>query len=516
MASDGLPADDRQVFPLSTQAGIKRDGTALDGGFYTDGRWCRFRNGRPKKIGGYREIANGLNGPIRGIYVHSRHPDQLIYTFSDEGIQMTAVDVEGVGGSTVNRTPASYVSSGGYQWQHDTMYDSTGSPAVKIIVHRSHGSHDSDEDENYSIYYGDATSTALLTTFAVDQQVSGGICVLQPFLFAYGNNGLIKNSIANDPATFTGGDSNTANVAGTKVVKGLPLRGGSNAPSGLFWSQDSLIRVSYVGGTTKWRYDTITAQSTILSPSAVIDYDGVFYWPGIDRFLMYNGVVKELPNPMNQDFFFDNLNWSKRALVWVTKLPRWGEIWWHFPKGTSEVCNHAIVYNVRENSWYDTPSLRAAGYPPRTLYFPVWADSESNDDAGTDKYRIYRHETGTDGVKGESQTAIDSYFETSDIGLAGGGIVQDAPATPNVWTRITRIEPDFVQVGNLSVEVTGSVQAQAAVNSAAPQSFGPDDGKVDLREQRRLLRLKFRSNEQGGDYHMGRVIMHLEKGDVRE
>jgi hypothetical protein len=64
-------------------------------------------------------------------------------------------------------------------------------------------------------------------------------------------------------------------------------------------------------------------------------------------------VVKEIPNPMNQDYFFDNLNYTQRQKVWATKVPRFGEVWWFYPRGDSTECNDAIIYNVRENTWYD-------------------------------------------------------------------------------------------------------------------------------------------------------------------
>lgn len=508
------PSDDKFLFPLAAQAGVKRDGTQLDGNFFTEAVWTRFRNGRPKKMGGYREIVNGLEGPISQLYVQANHPDQLVYTLGDTGIQMTTVDSEGSGGSPVDRTPVGFTTGFSTQWQVDAIFDTTGSSNVKIVAHRGDGSHDGDESTNYPVYYGVSTATTAFVT--TGESVSGGCVVLQPYLFIYGNNGLIKNSVANDVTLFTGGDANEANVSGTKVVRGIPIRGGSNAPAGLFWALDSVIRVSYVGGSALWRYDTITAKSTILSAAGAIDYDGTMYWAGVDRFFLYNGVVKELPNPLNQDFFFDNLNFAYRSKVWATSVPRWGEIWWFFPKGASTVCNHAIVFNVREGTWYDTPIYRSAGFAPRLLYFPVWADSLPNDRVDDDKYALYRHETGTDHVYGEEQVAIDSYFTTPDIGLAGGGPVQDQPQTENVWTRITRIEPDFVQSGEMTVEVLGSVHAQSEEESSTPLAFEPDTGKVDIRQQRRLLQLRFRSNTQGGNFFMGRVIMHLERGDVRE
>ena len=209
------------------------------------------------------------------------------------------------------------------------------------------------------------TTTYASGTFTFDNNVdvSGGVVVLHPYLFVYGNNGLIKNSAAGNPSDWVSPDANETNVASTKIVKGLPVRGGSNAPSGLFWSLDSLIRVSYtpttvtIGGTTStfyWRYDIISSQSSILSSQCVIEYDGIYYWIGVDRFLMYNGVVKEVPNPMNQNYFFDNLNYAQREKVYATKVPRFGEIWWFFPSGDSTECNDAIIYNIRENTWYDS------------------------------------------------------------------------------------------------------------------------------------------------------------------
>jgi hypothetical protein len=184
------------------------------------------------------------------------------------------------------------------------------------------------------------TAGAQTLTFDNDISVSGGACMLYPYLFVYGNNGLIQNSSAGDFTNWVGPDANANNVSATKIVKGISLRGGTTSPSGLFWSLDSLIRVSYspttVGTSTLyWRYDLVSTQTSIMSSQCVIEYDGIIYWVGVDRFLAYNGVVQEVPNGMNQNFFFDNLNYAQRQKVWAAKIPRWGEIWWFYPSGTS-------------------------------------------------------------------------------------------------------------------------------------------------------------------------------------
>jgi hypothetical protein len=365
-----------------------------------------------------------------------------------------------------------------------------------------------------------ATGSAVLT-FDNNISVSGGIVMLFPYLFAYGNNGLISNCAAGDFSNWTSADSNANNVSSTKVVKGLPLRGGTTSPAGLFWTLDSVVRVTYapttVGNQTfYWKYDLITQQSSILSSQCVIEYDGIFYWCGTDRFLAYNGVVQEIENKQNNNYFFDNLNYAQRQKVWVSKVPRWGEIWWFFPKGDSTECNDAIIYNVREKCWYDSGTAlgarRSAGVFSEVFRRPIWAGNEVNT-AG--KYTLWQHETGTNVVYTNNVDAIESFFETNIIGSRAGLVGSIEQPGDNVWTRIERIEPDFVQSGAMDVIVTGKSYAEDIDDPSTPYVFDPDTLKIDMKEQRREMRLRFTSNTQNGNYFMGRIVMSIDTGDVR-
>ena len=522
-----------------------------------------------------------------------------------------------------------------------------------------------------------ATASATVTlTFNNNISVSGGVVSLHPYLFVYGNNGLIQNCSAGNTNDWVSADANAVNVASGKIVQGLPVRGGSNAPSGLFWSLDSLIRVSFIGGAGTppqyWRYDIISSQSSILSSQSAIEYDGVYYWCGVDRFLLYNGVVKEIPNTMNQNYFFDNLNYDQRQKVWATKVPRFGEIWWFYPRGDATECTDAVIYNVRENTWYDAGEARgaqrSAGYFSQVFAFPVAADwhvstaetvftdtfnevsgsfflfsdtyntqvalnqviSGSNIPTSTtvvavtssniktlgaitggsgyvngsyanvtltggaglgakatigvsgtavttvtitargagylvgdvlsataaslggtgagfsipvtaiyaqaiqmsaaatgtgavsltfsippDLIAMFQHEIGTDEIDGQNVRAILSSFETNDLSWLAGGPSQQAVEGNNRWLRIERIEPDFVQSGEMSVVVTGRPFAQGEDKESDPYVFGPNTGKVDMREQRRELRLRFTSDVAGGNYQLGKLILNAEIGDVR-
>jgi hypothetical protein len=364
-------------------------------------------------------------------------------------------------------------------------------------------------------------SASIVATFDNNIAVSGGCVVLHPYLFVYGNNGLIQNSSAGDFANWVSADANANNVATGKIVKGLPIRGGSTSPSGLFWAADALIRVSFqpssVGGVNYyWAYDLVSSQTSIMSSSSVIEYDGIYYWCGVDRFLMYGGQVQEIPNNLNQNYFFDNVNMVQRQKVWATKVPRYGEIWWFYPKGDATECTDAIIYNVREKTWYDAGEAlgarRSAGVFSEVFPKPLWAGNDVNDE-GT--YTLWQHETGYDDINLTAVTAIESFFETNSIGTMGGLVGSQSQPGDNLWTRLERVEPDFVQTGTMSVIVTGEGYADDTTVESEPYPFTSSTLKIDMREQRREMRLRFISNEAGGTYQTGRVLLSMATGDTR-
>jgi hypothetical protein len=743
----------KKVFALDTKPGVQRDGTLFDADCYSDGLWVRFQRGRPRKIGGYRQITDGISGPSRGIYVNPQQSFNNVFNGHSKGLQVIPIDNNGVGSGITDMTLSNFTASDNNLWQFDTFYDVSGSGDNLLLAHPGQSLTLIDNNINTPVLGGNITGTSLsaigvftssvylnstttmylsiqdtqigagqaisgtgipsattvvssnlrvpvlnavavtgvagqcsctsttglyigqtvavsgtltgtatgitsgvtyyiiatnyATTFTLSASsggpaivttagtttglvftlsqiqdvvisaaattsgastitfdnnisVSGGVVSLHPFVFVYGNNGLIKNCSAGNTNDWVSADANEVSVATGKIVQGLPVRGGSNAPSGLFWSLDSLIRVSYIGGAGTppqyWRYDLISSQSSILSSQSVIEYDGVYYWCGVDRFLLYNGVVKEIPNLMNQNYFFDNLNYAQREKVWVSKVPRFGEIWWFYPRGNATECTDAIIFNVRENIWYDAGEAlgarRSAGYFSQVFHFPVWASWETNEVGGVnaitltaggtlytngtytnqaltggsgsgatanivvaggivtsvtiytkgknyvvgdalsaaipvgsgliitvsqvvDFVSLWQHEIGTDAVQNTSVLAIESYFETNDLGLVSGGPSQPSPVGENKWLRLERIEPDFIQEGDMQVYVTGRSFAQSEDVTSAAYTFTPTTGKVDMREQRRELRLKFVSNVAGGTYQVGKILLDADLGDVR-
>lgn len=512
---------DEKTFLIVNQPGIRRDGTSIDSNQYNDGQWVRFQreSGRPKKMGGYRSIPVVLDGPCRGSYSWSRGGNTEIMHFSDaDYMSQISIDASGAGAGVTNRgfTGVSIAPRSDYLWQVDSMYDSAvGSDTSYVFAHPGKNLVNIDSDETSYVYGArtipDPIHPGELPDFDdIGEAVSGGLVCIAPFLVLYGSDGLVKWSNENEPRNFTTGSAGTARITGSKIVKGLPLRGGAQSPAALLWSLDSLHRMYYIGGQAIFKFDPISSQTTVLSSNGIVEYDGKYYWPGVDRFLMYDGTVKEMVNNSNQNFFFDNLNFEQRQKVWVTKVTRYGEIWWHFPKGDATECNHAVIYNVRLNCWYDTVIERSSGVSSGVFRRPIWLENLSD---GTAK--VWIHEEGFDAVDGEVSSAILSFFETADFGFPTGGSDSEKPVGANRWTRLTRLEPDFVQSGDMYFQVTGNEYAQVPAKESQPFAFSPETGKIDVKEQRREIRLRFTSNTLGGNYEAGKIIMHLDVGDVR-
>ena len=580
-------AEIKEVFQITTLPGVKRDGTQLDGDNFTDAQWCRFirKEGRPKKMGGYQEINSPVPGPIRAITVWTRDAFNAVISGSQYGIFQSNVDQNGGSGPSYDRTPTGWANHEG-AWTLDSMYDdAVGSQNTIIVAHRTNNITSIDDPNATQVYYGVASNTTPFTPIT-GLLVSGGIVCISPYLVYYGSDGLVGWSDINQPQTLTTGDAGSDRVTGSKVVKGLPLRSGSG-PAAILWSLDSVIRMDWVGGAAIFKFSTITTQSSILSQNSVIEYDGDYFWIGIDRFMAYTGgKVIEIPNEMNKNWFFDNLNFSQRQKVWATKVPRFGEIIWFFPFGDATECNKAVVFNMNLKTWYDFELSRTAGYYSQVFNHPVWAYVNSgryfrltidtptgafspgdtligttSNDTGTVHFvesptvlivrplspdgdwgtlfespetvnnlgqagsgvvlssvslaSSYIHEKGLNAVTMNDETAISAHFTTSDFGYPTGSSQPNGIKGANRWTRLARVEPDFVMEEEMSIEVIGREFAQSPDIVSQPFTFDSQTGKIDLREQRRQIRLRFTSNTLNGNFEMGRTILHIEPGDAR-
>jgi hypothetical protein len=531
-----------KIVQIRSGPGIKRDGTKFEGDSYVDGQWVRWQRGLPRKMGGYRSISKYLREVSRALHEYTQ--DSLTYVHSGSANFVERFYIDGSFNTSVitNRTPAALDQNDGNMWQFD-VDTAAGLGGAQLVAQVAPNLGCICNSEGGQLFYGDLFATDALqevTNLPTGYSLTGGVVALHPYTFGFGDNGYVMWSVPGNPTDFTGAGSGAANITGQKLVRAMPLRGGpGNAPSGLFWSADSLLRASFVGGDAVFQFDTISTQSSILGSNTVIEYDGIFYWIGTDRFLSFNGVVREIPNDMNQNYFFDGLNEQYRQKVFAVKVPRYGEIWWCYPRGDATEPSHAVIYNVRENTWYDCElpnGGRSAGIftsvfpkPLMTGIVPtVSAEeirvTEANDtriteggdvrvtqDSEIEQYKLWVHEVGTDEIDGIDIQPVFSFFETADLSMP-------VMSQENRALQVLMIEPDFVQSGDMTVQVVGRANARAPevyseehLIVETPQT--PQEQVVYFKTQRRELRFRFASNVIGGDYQMGLVLAHLQPGD---
>jgi hypothetical protein len=707
-----MPADNQQqdtsqytsIYSLAIPAGIKRDGTQFQNDRYTDGVWCRFQRGEPKKIGGFATLFTSFNGIYRGMinvpyngvnYVFAGNADgldvfttgttygngsgpyvsnvlpgsvfanvtsntttqvvvpgnasttfgvgvQFIITQTGTPVVYTITSSTYTAGppahTTINFTPAAPSGTISKIWLNDTIFeadvrndwqfDAQFSPQggqLSLFAHPGKNLQNIDSGVTSQILVGniapDQNNQYFLTGLCDSQgqnptykpiSVDGGVCVLYPFIFAYGSHGFLANNNVDNTYSnqnfydWNGPLANQINVSSSKIVKGMPMRGGTNSPSGLFWATDSLIRVSFNSQAAQfyWTYDIISSQISIMSSNAVVEMDSIYYWMGVDRFYLYNGGVKVLDNDMNVNYLFNNMNYEQRQKVWATKVPRYNEIWFFYPRGTATECTDAIIYNVKDKLWYDAGQAigtrRSCGYTTELFPTPIWAGWEydvvvsnpvtsiatpagaaaptssqiyfdgdvsniispgdtvtlSSDITNPKKpynivgsvynptynatlitskiaftsstapgtlvfptaggYTIWQHEFGLNQITLARELAVYSSITTNDVSWLTGNPSQEGVVGVNRRMHLRRVEPNFLQTGTMAMTILGRKFASGPYEEiSGPYYFNPDTGKIDLRVEHRLVRLKFESNDINGNYEMGRNLITAEFGDER-
>jgi hypothetical protein len=611
------------LIPLASAPGIQRDGTFLASTAHTDGQWCRWQRGLPRKIGGYKVIQPYLTGIERLFFTQAQSGYRYLAAGNANGIDTFTVDNFGVCSSvqnpkfpattnptttglptnTVNLQPYTQINS----WQMESQFDNATNQTL-LFLFANQNLLDPANGENFPLYStpiyspngngnfatftGSVSGTTLtvsgvtgtisigqyLTGFGIPsgtlitggsgtswtlganlgtigaeamssgsifqvqgygtgsdghggtQQalfpngISGGMVSLAPYMIVYGNNGFFAWSSPGYPTDFVGTSLGSLYVGATeitnqKIIKGFPLRGGGGySPAGIFWSVDSVVRATFIGVTNgTWQFDQLTTQSSLLSDRCIVEHDGAFYWAGVDRFLMYNGVVGEIPNSMNLNWFFDGINTTYASKSFAMKVPRYGEIWWCYPRGNNTECSHAVIYNYREKSWYDTPlpnTGRSAGLHADNLVGNLMAGilPYTSSVSGTTQtyYNMWDHEIGTDEINGVFQNAVNSYFTTAPI------TNYNAQPPNAATTSVELLEPDFIQSQNMTVSVLKQNNANAPVVTGSVVTLEPDPTStgtlnqiVPLKDTAKIIRIQVQSNVVGGNFQAGKSMLTI-------
>lgn len=502
-----------RLVPLVSKPGVKRDGTKYDSmGLHTDSLWCRWQHGRARKMWGYNMISNNFSYPSRGCFGYSENGVYYLASGSPSNLQVQQFNMSAVGGEFTDITPSALTPSSNNMWQFDIMYDA-GTSNASIIAHAAPNLSAIDSNVQQPIFYGNAYTPVPLTEIA-SSAVAGGVVVLNPYLFGLDADGGVIWSVANTPSDFIGTGSGSARITGQKIVCGKPARGGPGAdPAGILWALDAIINVNFVGGEAVFDFDRIVSKGySILSSQCVVPYDSLYYWPGQDRFFVYNGVVQSLPCNTHINFFFDNLNFDYRQKVRGTYNPHWGEVQWLAPLFGATECNWMLVYNVNEGTWYDTPINAIMGEHNEVFPYPVMFD---NTELANGMTQLWAHDYGRDSVNGSQILAIQSYYQ-SEMFSTMTPTIQPITGGEDVDLKVKRFIPDFRdQSGDLIVTLSGQKYPQSTPDEIQTLTCPVGTEKLDPRFQSKMFTVKIESNTLGGDYQCGMPQIAVQKGTVR-
>jgi len=561
-------ATQKQMFPITYKPGILRDGSPFQGSYSTSGQWVRFFRGQPQNIGGMRNYVLYLQTIPELLPPSSTPTAVLIYYDTDRNKHIL------VGVSLVTQQhkysviDATYNNIGSQTLTYFKKFTNPTNTLTQFVVVISiintiptqmilclgmKNYTDINSSEAISTILAKETTDGFFQVNFPDfvlQEATGGMLYVGSRLFYYGNNGLVRwSSIAADksgeqtdlqkPFLFFK-DKYSINISTDKVIYGAEWRGGANSPTIIFWTLGSVVLITNTTGSNNQVIDdpddlsfskkVLSRDSSILSSNSVVEYDGIFYWPGTQRFFVFNGVVLPLENNLNRQTFFDSLDMTKRQRVFGVKNVSRDEIWWFYPekgKDANVGCTRAVIYNVVDNTWYDTDIERAAGYFDNTGGNMYTVGKNLSPYEGDNNSYVWEHEVGNDQVNlykevDQQVKPIPSFFTTPIISYATFN-PQKQVAGIDYNIAIERIEPNIVGTKKIKMTVSINTYEYPASTPVTATYNLTEDGEleniirpaINERKQGRNINFTFKSEGIGSGYQMGTTFVLAEIDDGR-
>lgn len=512
-----FPAPKTQL--MVSQPGVERDGTQLARRTHIDALWCRWYQNRPRKMLGYKEQVRSVTAPVRAIDVFSNDGASYVHLGHGDGISRYAIDnASGANTGLIDRTPAGFTPSSDWNWQFAQMFDTAGG-STQLFALATPSASAITSDSEWPLYYGDVLTTGPLVQVGAIT-ASGGVCAIPNFLFVYGHDGYVQWCAPGNPLDWASAGSGDSRPTASKIVRGMSLRG-QNGPAIILWSLDAVIIGQYNGEAAQnwFSFTTLTATASIMSSNGIVEHNGIYYWATSSGFSMFNGVIRDIPNDSNRQWFLDNVNYAQRQKVFAFKVPRWNEIWWCFPYGDATECTHAVIYNYLQNIWYDTVlpnGGRTAAYYEYIFAYPIMSGAVPNDD--TNGYSVWQHDFGLNEISGAQAVpkAIKSYYKTAEFSFVEpqqpGQLGDDRAIAYSV------MEPDFDQQGDLTFKVISRANARARVVETEAYTITEDTAQMQLLNFKwtgRLNAFYIESNVIDGNYVCGSPVIHFLPSDGR-
>ena len=295
-------------------------------------------------------------------------------------------------------------------------------------------------------------------------------------------------------ATNTAGDQRLE--VGTKIVAMIAAR-----EETIISTDEAVYGMTFVGGDFVFSFRLLATDSGAAGLNTMISVDGDVYWLGKRNFFKYDGIVKELPCPV-QYYVFDRMqkNFIEKTTVGHNKAFK--EVTWFYVSNdnTAGTINPEpdsyVTYNYAENAW-------TVGTLDRT----VWSDSFGARKVpfAIDPYGyLYEHETGTsaDGA------AMNSYIEGSPREISENG---------ETLYMVDQVIPDVTMTTSTSLSLYMNTRKfpNSTETVKGPFTITSSTEKVSTRAKGRQISMKFQSTGLDDDWTLGDFRVNSRQDGLR-
>ena len=301
-------------------------------------------------------------------------------------------------------------------------------------------------------------------------------------------------SVWNPTSTNTAGDQRLQ--VGTKIIAMVSAR-----EETIISTDEAIYGMTFVGGAFVFSFRLLATNSGAAGLNTMISVDGNVFWMGKRNFFTYDGIVKEIPCPV-QHFVFDRMQTRYIDKVVTGHNKEFKEVTWFYvsdqnTSGTVNAENDSYVtYNYAENAW-------TVGTMDRS----VWSDSFGARTVpfafDPDGY-LYNHETGTsaDGA------AMNSYIEGSPREITQNG--EDL-------YMVDKVVPDVTMSSstNLFLYMNTRKYPNSPETVKGPFTITSSTGKVSTRAKGRQISLKFQSTGTTDDWTLGDFRVNSRQDGLR-
>lgn len=295
-------------------------------------------------------------------------------------------------------------------------------------------------------------------------------------------------------ATNTAGDQRLE--VGTKIVAMVAAR-----EETIISTDEAVYGMTFVGGDFVFSFRLLATDSGAAGLNTMISVDGDVYWMGKRNFFKYDGIVKELPCPV-QYYVFDRMqqNFIEKTSIGHNKAFK--EVTWFYvsndnPAGTTNPePDSYVTFNYAEEAW-------TVGTLDRT----VWSDSFGARKVpfafDPDGY-LYEHETGTSA----NGTAMDSYIEGSPREISESG---------ETLYMVDQVIPDVTMSSSTSLSLFMNTRKfpNAPETVKGPFAITSSTEKISTRAKGRQISVKFQSTGTQDEWTLGDFRVNSRKDGLR-